>query len=344
MRAGDGGGRLGPALVFAFKPAYTQRVFSDALLDRLDRTCRVLDRDPIQDFSEPRARLLLAEADILVTGWGCAPIDAPVLAAAPRLKLIAHAAGTVKHFIDAAVYEAGVKVVNAVAANALPVAEYTLAAILFANKRVLQFRDIYRRERKDIRLHPLGDSDLGNFGRTIGIIGASRVGLRVIELMKPFDFTVLLHDPLVDRRTAGALGVELVGLDELMTRADVASLHAPALDSTANMIDARRLALLRDGATFINTARGSLVEHAALERELASGRIFGVIDVTAPEVLPATSPLYDLPNVVLTPHIAGAVGRERERLGLSAVEEVERFVAGQPLQHRVAPEALQHLA
>lgn len=344
MRAGDGGERRRPTLAFAYKPAYTQKVFAENQLARLDELCRVLDWAPLQDFSEPHARKILADAEILVTGWGCARIDRATLAAAPKLRLIAHAAGTVKNFVDPEVYEAGIVVTNAVAANAIPVAEYTLAAILFANKQVFAFRDIYRADRTDIRLHPLGDSDVGNWRKVVGIIGASRVGVRVMELLKPFDMTVLVHDPLLRRAEAEALGADLVALDELMIRSDVVSLHAPALDSTANMIDARRLALLRAGATFINTARGSLVEQSALEAELVSGRIQAVIDVTTPEVLPASSPLYDLPNVLLTPHIAGAVGTERERLGATAVAEVERYVAGRPLLHRVAPDALAHLA
>lgn len=136
------------------------------------------------------------------------------------------------------------------------------------------------------------------------------------------------------------MGVRNLPLDDVIGRADVLSLHAPALESTRHMIDARRLALLRDGCTLINTARGSLIDQAALTRELVSGRISAVIDVTEPEVLPATSPLYNLPNVLLTPHIAGAVGRERERLGEMAVAEVERFVKGQPLAHQVAAATL----
>jgi phosphoglycerate dehydrogenase-like enzyme len=110
------------------------------------------------------------------------------------------------------------------------------------------------------------------------------------------------------------------------------------------MIDARRLALLRDGATFINTARGALVDQEALVRELVSGRIRAAIDVTEPEVLPADSPLYDLPNVLLTPHIAGSVGAERERLGTLIVNEVERFVRGDRLKHAVEYATLDRMA
>jgi phosphoglycerate dehydrogenase-like enzyme len=110
------------------------------------------------------------------------------------------------------------------------------------------------------------------------------------------------------------------------------------------MIGARQLKLMQDGATFINTARGALVDEAALVAELQTGRIFAVIDVTDPEIPPADSPLFTLPNVFLTPHVAGAIGTERLRLGLMAVEEIERFVRGEPMLYEVQPELLERLA
>ena len=190
----------------------------------------------------------------------------------------------------------------------------------------------------------IADVGLGNFRKVIGIVGASLIGRRVVELLQPFDFSVLLHDPFLAADEAAALGVELCDLDALMARSDIVSLHAPILPATRHMIEARRLALLRDGATLINTARGWLVDHAALQAELVSGRINAVIDVTEPEVLPAGSPLYELPNVLLTPHIAGALGGERERLGDAIVAEIERYVHGEPLRHVVTRERLERMA
>jgi phosphoglycerate dehydrogenase-like enzyme len=329
-----------PKLAFAYRPALARDVFAPRHLHRLHALCDVIDMSPLQDFSDARAAAILPDISVLVTGWGCPQIDAGVLARAPRLRMIAHAAGTVKSFIAAEVFDAGITVTNAADANAIPVAEFTLAAILFANKNVLGFRELYRRTRD--RAHPeeMTGQPVGNWQKTVGIVGLSRIGRRVIGLLRPFDLEVLVHDPYLDPAEAAALGLRNLALDEVIGRADVLSLHAPALASTRHMIDARRLALLRDGATLINTARGSLVDQAALTRELLSGRISAVIDVTDPEVLPADSPLYELPNVLLTPHIAGAVGRERERLGGMAVAEVERFLKGEPLAHRVIAETL----
>ena len=139
-------------------------------------------------------------------------------------------------------------------------------------------------------------------------------------------------------------GLERVLQIDKLREADVVSLHAPLLASTRGMIDARRLSLMRDGATLVNTARGAIVEGAALERELVSGRMSAVLDTTDPEQLPADSPLYQLPNVFLTPHVAGALGAETERLVECGLDELERYVRGEPLQHGIAREDLERLA
>ncbi len=329
-----------PKLALAYRPALARDVFAAEHMRRLHSLSDVLDLDPLQAFDDDRAKSILSEITVLVTGWGCPRIDAAVLRRAPHLRMIAHAAGTVKSFIAPEVFDAGIVVTNAAAANAIPVAEFTLAAILFSNKNVFGFQDLYRRKRDQTHPEQLTDEPVGNWHKTVGIIGPSRIGRRVIDLLRPFDLSVVVHDPYLSAAEASALGVINLPLDDVIGRADVLSLHAPALDSTRHMIDARRLALLRDGCTLINTARGSLVDQAALTRELVSRRICAVIDVTEPEVLPATSPLYDLPNVLLTPHIAGAVGHERERLGEMAVAEVERFLKGEPLAYQIAAATL----
>ena len=122
------------------------------------------------------------------------------------------------------------------------------------------------------------------------------------------------------------------------------TLHAPSLPETRHLLDRRRLALLRDGAVVVNTARGALVDGDAFATELASGRIDAVIDTTEPEVLRADSPLWDLPNVFLTPHIAGAMGNETRRLAALALDEIERIARGEPLAHEVRLEDLPRIA
>ena len=166
----------------------------------------------------------------------------------------------------------------------------------------------------------------------------------MIELLRPFDFNVLVYDPFLDAAGAQALGVRRTDLDELLRTSDVVSLHAPAVPETHHLLDRRRLALLRDGATLINTARGWLVDGTALTDELVSGRIDAVIDTTEPEVLPDDSPLYDLPNVFLTPHVAGAMGTETQRMTALALDEIERFMHGEPFRYGIRREDLARLA
>ncbi|WP_449486699.1 hydroxyacid dehydrogenase [Streptomyces avidinii] len=316
----------------------------------LPELLRVADVDPdllVTDFgsafSEVTSAGRLAAAEVLFTGWGCPPLEAYALARMPRLRAVVHAAGTVKHHVTRACWERGLLVSSAAAANALPVAEYTLAAILFANKRVLDSAQAYRAARGPVDLFRRYPA-VGNYGRTVGLVGASLVGRRVLELLRPFDMRVLVHDPYADPAELAALGAEAVPLDELLCDSDVVSLHAPALPETHRMMNASRLALMPDGATLVNTARGSLVDTAALTEELVSGRLHAVLDHTEPEVLPAVSPLYNLPNVLLTPHVAGSLGGELDRLASTAIEELERYALGLGFRHPVDPGRLTYSA
>ncbi|WP_329214853.1 hydroxyacid dehydrogenase [Streptomyces sp. NBC_00683] len=310
------------------------------------RLAQVADCDPdfvAYDFSDDTAVAALGAAEVLLTFWGCPVLDEEVLAAAPRLRAVVHAAGTVKGHVTADCWERGITVSSAAAANALPVAEYTVAAILFSNKRILEVREAYRRVRTEHDWRA-AFPEVGNYRRTVGIIGASRIGRRVVELLAPYALDIVVHDPYLSDAEAAHLGVRTVGLDELCETSDVISLHAPELPTTRHLLDRRRLGLMRDGATVINTSRGSLLDQASLTEELVAGRLHAVIDVTEPEVLPADSPLYDLPNVLLTPHYAGSFGNELQRMADSAVEEVARFAAGLPFAHPVSRTELEHTA
>lgn len=320
----------------------------DALFDRaaLHRLTTIADTDPelvVTDFTDPAHAGRLAGAEALLTGWGCPPLDRTALAAMPRLRTVVHAAGTVRHHITEACWERRITVTTVAGANALPVAEYTVAAILFAGKRVLETAQAYRAERGRVDL--LGRFPaIGNYRRTVGIVGASRIGRRVIELLRAFDLRVLLHDPYVSAEEADRLGVTLVDLDTLALRSDVLSIHAPELPTTRHLFDRARLALLPDGATLINTARGSLVDTRALTDELVAGRLYAVLDHTEPELLPADSPLFDLPNVLLTPHVAGSLGNELGRMADAALDELERYAAGEEFTDPVRRDTLAYSA
>ncbi|MGG2462341.1 hydroxyacid dehydrogenase [Streptomyces sp. RGM 3693] len=334
-----------PALLLAMGPGIAERLLGQSQRARLARLAHTDSRLVAHELAAPGPEIAaaLGAAEVLLTCWGAPPLTAEVLAAAPRLRAVVHAAGSVKQHVTDACWDRGIVVSSAAAANALPVAEYTLAAILFANKRVLPAAHRYRTLRAPHDwLRELDGA--GNHGRTVGIVGASRIGRRVIELLRPFALRVLLYDPFVDEEEAGRLGVRKVPLAELCTGSEVVSVHAPEVPATRHLIGARELALMPDGATLVNTSRGSLVDEAALVAELCSGRLGAVLDVTEPELPPADSPLYELPNVLLTPHLAGSLGTELHRMADHALDELERYAQGLPFAEPVRREGLGHSA
>ena len=324
-------------------PGLEPYVFRRGRHQRLRDLVEVLDDAALGTFDDPRADALLADAEILLTHWGAPLVDAGVLDRAPQLRMVAHGAGTVKGIVDPVVFERGLLVTSAAAANAVPVAEFTLAAILFANKDVFGARERDRRPAPDHPWFERGPS-IGNVAKRVGLIGASHVGRLVIGLLAPFDVDVVVADPYLSPADAAALGVEVVDLDTLVATSDVVSVHAPELPETRHLLDARRLASMRDGATVINTARGSLVDTEALTAELRTGRISAVLDVTDPEPLPDDHELRRLPNVFLTPHVAGSAGTEIIRMTDLVLDELARFVAGEPPRHPVTAADLARIA
>ncbi|MBT2532231.1 hydroxyacid dehydrogenase [Arthrobacter sp. ISL-48] len=294
-------------------------------------------RGPVfEDFSSAEAQSLLPAVEVLITGWGCPALAPEVLAHAVNLKAVIHAGGVVGDKMPPVPRGRTITASNSGEANGIPVAEYTLAMILLANKQTFDAVRLYRTRRDHVD-RELEYPAAGNYKKTVGLVGASRIGRTVARLLQPFDLEVLLYDPYLDEKEALALGAELVPLDALMSRSDAVSLHVPVTAETRAMIGAAELARLRTGATLINTARGEVLDQLALEAELVSGRINAILDVAVPDVLPAGHVFYDLPNVLLTPHIAGSMGTELLRMGDQVVAELERYATGRPFEY---PEVL----
>lgn len=320
---------------FAMTPHLQHRFFDASLMDELRE---LVDIDPdtvLTSYAAPAA----AEVEVLITAWGTPVIDATALARMPRLRAVVHAASSVKYFLSPAAWERDLRVTCGVEPNARPVAEYALAAVLWATKSVLPLTERFRAERVAPDL-TVDDTIDGAYGTTVGVLGASATGRALIELLTPFDLPVLVSDPTIDAARAAELGAELVGLEELFERSRVVSLHAPLLPHTRHLVDARLLGLMGDGTTLINTARGGIVDHDALRAELVSGRLRAVLDVTEPEPLLADDPMWSLPNVTLTPHVAGSQGGELHRLGRAAVDEVRALIEARPPLRPVDPAAL----
>ncbi|MFD3911964.1 hydroxyacid dehydrogenase [Streptomyces sp. NPDC058603] len=335
--------RARPRAALAMKPDAAAAVLGPETLAALGAVCELTPPPVLDDFTTDRARATLADVEILVTGWGCPPLDQAVLDLAPRLRAVAHTAGTIRGHITEACWERGIEVSSAAAANALPVAEYTVAMILLSGKRALERARDYRgaRDRDDW----LGmDGAVGNYGRTVGILSASLIGRRVIELLRPYDFRLLLHDPYVSDEEAAALGVRPVGLGDLFAHSDTVSVHTPLLPATRGLVSRELLTSMRPDSVLINTARGAVVDQDALTDVLGEKRIRAVLDVTEPETLPPDHPLWTCENALITPHLAGSQGNETRRLADLAVGEVERWAAGDGFAHPVRRERLAFLA
>jgi phosphoglycerate dehydrogenase-like enzyme len=276
---------------------------------------------------------LLGQMDVLLSGWGGPTLDQNFLALAPKLQALFYGGGTVRHMLSPEFWERKIVLTTANTANAIPVAEFSLAHILLGLKRAL-FQSV---EMKKARAVPEPKIAMaGAYNSTVGLISLSTIGRLVLKHLSHFDMKIIAYDPTVTQAQAAALNVELVSLAELFSRSDVVSLHAPLLPETEGLITGSLLASMKVGATFINTARGALVREPEMIEVLSTRPdLTAVLDVTYPEPPEKTSRFYDLPNVVLTPHIAGSVENECQRMGQWLTDELRRHLAGKPLKSAI---------
>lgn len=324
-------------IVVAMTSDHAHRTLTPSLRQRLEQCGNVTYLPSATTHKSPESAGALAAAEVVLTGTGTAMLDEDDLDRAPKLQAIVHAAGTLRPIVGESAYDRGIRLSSQAAANALPVAEYAVAMILLELKGVPLTERLYRRERAAIDVDAVL-ARYGNYDRRVGIVSASNIGRRVIELLLPFDLDLVVFDPYLSQESAAELGVSNAGLPELLATSDLVSIHAPLLPETRGMIGAKELSLLRDGTVLVNTSRGAVIDQQALVTELLSGRIRAVLDVTDPEVPDSDSPLWDLENLVLTPHVAGSRGLELRRIGERAVEEVERLSRGEELRYEVSRE------
>jgi phosphoglycerate dehydrogenase-like enzyme len=279
-----------------------------------------------------------------ITGWGTPSLDETLLAHAKSLKLVAHAAGSIRHLVPfAAIDEGRLQVTHAAIHIGEAVSEFVMAHVLSFLRHPAELAEGMRNNESwfDLRARLLGRL-LGE--QTVGLVGAGYIGRMMMRLFRAFDARVLIHDPYLTEPQAQALGAELCSLEDLLRRSDIVSLHVPSLPETRHMFGAEQLAMLKDGALFINTARGAIVDEQALIAELRKGRFTAVLDVYEKEPLADDSPLRKLPNAILAPHAAGHSHETYLRQGTSAVDEVCRMLAGAPYRYEVTKAALVTMA
>lgn len=289
-------------------------------------------------------REVLTDADACITCWGTPAFTDVLLEHAKKLRLIAHAAGSVKNIVPQSFWSTNCRITSNATVIAEDVAQTTLAFILCSLRCLWDFSRCTRSGEWSGGEASLFTTRRLN-GLQVGIIGGSSVGREVIKILKPFGCTIKLYDPYISQIEAAILGVDLIGLDELISTSDVLTLHAPPTETCRHIINERNAPLIKDGALFINTARGMLVDEAALIKELKSGRIFACIDVTDPEPPSADHPFRTLNNVVLTPHIAGGhTINGRHMLGSNSIREIYNYLTKGLLSFEIRCEMLDHMA
>jgi phosphoglycerate dehydrogenase-like enzyme len=299
---------------------------------------------PSEDPAEAaHLRERIADVDILVVCHGSPLVDGATMDAAPRLRLIGELEGDrFANRIDVeAAAERGIRVTDTTHGSSLPVAEWALAlAIVGLRNAAEHYRRLiggeeYRRSRDDY-----GARHGELTGRTVGLIGLGHIGRRLIELLEPFRCRVLVHDPYVPKELALAVGAQLTSLDAVMAEPEVVVCTAPLTPKTAGMIGARELELLKAEAVFVNVSRGAVVDSVALIARAKRGDVRVSLDVFDPEPIPADSEIRSLPNVFLSPHIAGVTAACRPRFSSFMVDEIERLLDGHETMFDLTPRVL----
>lgn len=277
----------------------------------------------------------LSDVEVLFGTWGMPELTPEFLRHLPKLKIVLYSAGSVRGFTPESFWDCNVRLCSAWAMNAIPVAEWTVAQITLGLKQGYRFMEWVRKH----RAYPKDRACFGLYGTTVGLISLGMIAKRVVERLKTYDMKVIAYDPYASPEVENSLNLKLVGLEELFQQADAVSLHTPWLKETEGMIREEHFRMMKPGAVFLNTARGAVVDEPGMIRALRERPdLEAILDVTFPEPPPPESPLYDLPNVRLTPHIAGSMNNECRRMARAMAEECERYLTGQPLQFELTRE------
>lgn len=306
------------------------------------------DINPIEELPEKiTPEFMMAQlpgAQACITCWRTPTLTDEMLAQLPELRFVMHAAGAVRNLVGPSFWQSGKHISSNAPVIAEDVAQTTLALILASLKQLWGFS----------QMTAAGDWKGGESGAfttrrldelKVGIVGASHVGREVIKILRPFKCELRVWDPYLSPLEAEMLGVEMLPLDELIRTSDVLTLHAPANPDCEHILNAANIPLIKDGALLVNTARGLLIDEEALCKELATGRFMACIDVTRPEPPAADHPFRSLPNVILTPHIAGGhTVNGRHMLGRNAIKEVYNYLTKGLIAYEVRGEMLDHMA
>ncbi len=327
-------------IVFLMAPFRQEKIFGEKYFSQMRPYGELCFYDR-PDFDD-RAYVLdfVKDADYIITSWGSPRIEKDILDVCPNLVAVMHAAGTPKPVISDELIAKKIRVTYSAVALGEGVAETALTMAISAIKGLFILpQHTANGEWMDCKTLARDFYDI-----TVGVISAGFVGSHMIKLLQNFNVDVLLYDPYVSEERAAAMGAKKVELNELLSVSDVVTIHAPSIPATDNMLNASNLPLIKDGAVLINTARGSIIDEPALIEELKKNRFFACIDVTNPEPPAEDNELRKLPNVALTPHIAGAIANGQKRIAKHICEELTRCENGERMRTELDPEKLSTMA
>ena len=307
-------------------------VFSEELKASLHDIVE-FDEDSIPQTGNPSSiGHALKDARVVLATWGAVPFTKEILDSCPDLELILYGAGSFKPLMTPALEAREVTICTAAHINAIPTAEYTLGIILSSLKNVYTHnRDIHSRG-GIAWLKDQAGYDGGYFKTKIGLVGYGLITKHLLKLLQSFDMKVFVESDHVSAHTLAPLGAEKADLEWIMRNCDVVSLHKSDIPKHHNLIHAQNLALMKSGARLINTARGRIINEEDLVTVLREGKITAFLDVTFPEPPEEDHPFYSLPNCILTPHIAGSIGREVQRMGDYCLRELRHWLANESLE------------
>jgi phosphoglycerate dehydrogenase-like enzyme len=322
------------------------RRFADFRWVEFDRPTSWDEPPPPDPETDRRLIEELADAEALVVCHGAPRITAEIMDERPSLRFVGELEGDrfARRIDVEAAWERGVRTVDTTNGSSYGVSEWALAMALIGLRNAgAWFRRIVIDRQAEFYPGVFGDPGFRHgelTGKSVGLIGCGIIGRRLLELLEPFRCTIYIHDPYVPRELADIYDVTFTSLDNVLSRSDVVVCLAPITPATRGMLGAREFDLMKDEAVFVNVSRGAIVQTDALIARLREGRLIACLDVFDPEPIPVDSPVRDLPNVFLTPHIAGVTAAGGPRFFQIMVDELERFFGGHETRFDLLPRTI----
>lgn len=317
-------------LICLNNPDLRSLIFHNEVIERLEQFSQV---DWLEDYD--KLEDCIGEYDVCISSWGSPRLTTEILKKAKKLKFVGHAAGTVLPYMDESIFGREITVVNANRILSKATAEGAVAMMAAWAYSLPKYDRMLRSggwANNDVEWVP------GLSHQTIGLIGYGDISKEVIRLLEPYSPEILLCSSHCSEEEASRLGVRLCGLDELLSSANIVSLHNTLTPKTKGMIGKQELEKMKEGAILLNTARAAIIDEEALLETLRTGKIGAIMDVYEQEPLPMDHPFRSLSNVWLFPHIAAYSGYWKKQLGLSVVENLEKFLKGEAVNDKITLE------